>query len=68
MNCSIVEKSKLNTKLMTGQKVSHDKLGKGVIVGFSEITGNPFVFFYNQQEIYGDRPVCVDNKTVSHEN
>jgi len=52
--------SKLTLAFEQGQKVRHSILGEGIIAGFSSISGQPFVFFINQQNIYKDKVVCVD--------
>lgn len=49
-----------------GQIVIHNRLGKGVIVGFSEITGEPAIYFFDKelQRRYRDRVVTVDKNDV----
>ena len=56
----IIAIPKLTLPFEQGQKVKHSFLGEGIIVGFSSISGQPFVFFMNQQNVYHDKIVCVD--------
>lgn len=56
---------KQNIQYSRGQKVIHNDLGHGIIVSFSSMTGQPLVYFYNQKEIYGDNPVCVDRLSLT---
>lgn len=45
--------SKKYKKLEIGQKILHPDFGEGLIVGFSEVSGEPFCFFkdsYNKSE------------------
>lgn len=60
----VVEKSKLGTRFKAGDRVTLDNFGAGIIVGFSDITGNPMVFFYDAQREFNDRAVCVDITTI----
>lgn len=50
----------------TGQIVMHKQLGKGVIVGFSEVTSEPAIYFFDKelQRRYNDRVVTVDKNDV----
>ena len=68
MKVIIVKESKINgLNLNIGEKVSHNQLGEGVIVGFSDITGEPFVFFYDRANKKDDRPMCLSHKELLSE-
>lgn len=43
----IKESCKYGEKFKVGDCISHPVLGDGVIIGFSEITGEPLGFFYD---------------------
>lgn len=42
---NIIYESLVYENLEVGQKILHPDFGEGSIVGFSEITGEPFCFF-----------------------
>ncbi len=44
----VVEKNLLNT-YSVGSMVKNQRLGRGVVVGYSSLSGNPFVFFYSNE-------------------
>ncbi|WP_070000687.1 hypothetical protein [Cellulosilyticum sp. I15G10I2] len=46
-----------------GKIITHERLGKGVVVGYSSISGEPFAFFYEQQEI-SDRVFCFSHREM----
>lgn len=50
----------------SGQKITHEVLGRGIIVGFSSKTGEPLVFFYSEeaQKRYDSRLVCVSSEEL----
>lgn len=65
MNVRITEQCPKKCNFKAGDKAIHRKLGKGIIVGFSEKTGNPVVFFYDAQDEFPDRVVCVFMDSIS---
>ena len=40
------------TDLRAGNIIHHNDFGIGIVIGFSSITNNPCVFFYEENEIY----------------
>lgn len=50
----------------SGQKITHEVLGIGIIVGFSQKSGEPFAFFYSKetQKRYDSRLVCVSSEEL----
>lgn len=34
-------------KMTAGQKIFHNQFGRGIIVGFSEVSDEPVVYFYD---------------------
>ncbi len=44
----VVETNLLNT-YSVGSMVKNQSLGRGVVVGYSSLSGNPFVFFYGNE-------------------
>lgn len=54
MKVDIVETPKKCLGFKVGDIVKNHTLGKGVVVGFSSVSSEPFVFFYRRQE-----SVCV---------
>lgn len=42
-----VENQQYKNELQSGQKIYHNRFGRGIIVGFSSLTDDPLVFFYN---------------------
>lgn len=54
-------------KMKSGQKIYHDKFGRGIIVGFSEVSDEPVVYFYDLevQRRYEDHVVCVVSETIT---
>lgn len=54
--------NKETNKLYVGQKISHNKLGVGMVIGFSEISGNPIINFINQEN---NKPLCVHSDKIT---
>lgn len=52
-------------KFKAGNKVTHNTLGEGIVVGFSSRTGAPFVFFYKEQEKNGKEIICVSYESLT---
>ena len=52
----VVEESAPGLNLI-GKAITHKTTGKGIVVGYSSVTGEPFAFFYNEQVIT-DRVCC----------
>lgn len=52
--------------LKSGQKIYHDKFGRGIIVGFSEVSDEPVVYFYDYatQLEYNDRVICLSKERI----
>ena len=57
------EKMTGDPKWHAGQKVSHEQLGRGIVVGFSSISGNPFVFFY--EDWFNGKVVCLGESELT---
>lgn len=47
------------TKFKAGDFVSVNGMGNGIIVGFSSISNNPIIFFYEEE-----RNICVSENEV----
>lgn len=60
---TIVRRPRRSWGLTAGDAVTHEKLGHGVVVGFSSLTSEPFVFFYSRQEA-----VCLAHEELSFVN
>ena len=56
----------IDSGFYAGQIVTHKRLGKGVIVGFSEVTSEPAIYFFDKelQRRYHDRVVTVDKNDI----
>lgn len=54
-------------KMKAGQKIFHNQFGRGIIVGFSEVSDEPVVYFYDLevQRRYEDHVVCVVSETIT---
>ena len=53
-------------KMKAGQKIFHNQFGRGIIVGFSEVSDEPVVYFYDLevQRRYEDHVICVASETI----
>lgn len=51
---------------ISGQKITHEILGRGIIVGFSQKTSEPLAFFYSEesQRRYGSRLICLSSEEL----
>lgn len=58
----IVEGSVIGLELI-GKTITHKNKGKGIVVGYSSVSGEPFAFFYNDQHIT-DRVCCFSHKDI----
>lgn len=58
----IVKESNIKLDLL-GKTITHITKGEGVVVGYSSITGEPFAFFYKDQNI-SDRVCCFSHKEI----
>ncbi|QEH68204.1 hypothetical protein [Cellulosilyticum sp. WCF-2] len=58
----IVETSCIELDLL-GKTITHKTKGKGVVVGYSSVSGEPFAFFYNDQHIT-DRVCCFSHDEI----
>lgn len=56
----VIKTSKIGLKWL-GKTITHRVAGEGIVVGYSQITGEPFVYFYSGEFRYA---VCC----VSHED
>ena len=45
---------------LIGKKITHERRGEGVVVGYSSVSGSPFAFFYDK-----GRVVCVDECEIT---
>lgn len=59
MKLQITKKPIKDNGIHLGEIVIHNILGEGIVVGFSSITSNPMVFFYNEK-----RTICVHWKEL----
>ncbi|NLY20694.1 MAG: hypothetical protein GXZ08_05385 [Tissierellia bacterium] len=60
---NIIYESLVYENLEVGQKIINPNFGEGLIVGFSEITGEPFCFFkdaYNKGEF---KLICIGGES-----
>lgn len=53
----IVRVSKIDLNNIFCKVIDHQKYGKGVVVGFSSITGQPYGYFYDHPELSA---ICFD--------
>jgi len=62
-----VENQQCKSELQSGQKIYHNRFGRGIIVGFSSASDAPMVYFYNAeaQKFYNNRVICVACETIS---
>lgn len=60
MKFQVVKESKQGLDLL-GKTVIHKDAGEGIVVGYSQITGEPFAFFYG---LGNDRIVCFSHKEI----
>lgn len=53
-------------KMKAGQKIFHNQFGRGIIVGFSEVSDEPVVYFYDSevQKFYKDRVISVSSEML----
>ena len=53
-------------KMKAGQKIFHNQFGRGIIVGFSEVSDEPVVYFYDLevQRRYEDHVICVASASI----
>ena len=53
-------------KMKAGQKIFHNQFGRGIIVGFSEVSDEPVVYFYNSevQRRYENHVICVASASI----
>ncbi len=58
----IVEDSVIGLELV-GKTITHRTKGKGVVVGYSSVSGEPFAFFYDLQQIT-DRVCCFSHTEI----
>lgn len=58
----IVENSCINLDLI-GKTITHKHAGKGVVVGYSSVSGEPFAVFYNDKKL-GYRACCFSHKDI----
>ncbi len=58
----IVKESCLGLDLL-GKIITHKTKGEGVIVGYSSVSGEPFAFFYNDQNI-SDKVCCFGHDEI----
>lgn len=67
MHICITENRKSYSALHSGQKITHRKYGRGIIVGFDSWTGNPMAFFYNpnMQIKHGNKAAAILEEDVS---
>ena len=45
---------------LIGKKITHERRGEGVVVGYSSVSVSPFAFFYDK-----GRVVCVDECEIT---
>lgn len=66
MLITTVENQQRKTELQSGQKIYHNRFGRGIIVGFSSVSDAPMVYFYNAetQKLYNDKVICVARETI----
>lgn len=67
MKIATIERQKHHTNFQAGQKIFHNQFGSGIIVGFSEVSDEPVVYFYSTevQQQYEDRVICVASATIT---
>lgn len=58
----IIKESIIGLELL-GKTITHKTKGDGVVVGYSSISGEPFAFFYEDQNIC-DRVCCFDHYEI----
>ena len=58
----IIEISCIELDLL-GKTITHKTKGKGVVVGYSSVSGEPFAFFYKDQDTT-DRVCCFSYKDI----
>ena len=58
----IVKESCIGLDLL-GRTITHKTNGEGVVVGYSSISGEPFAFFYNEQNV-SDRVCCFGHDEI----
>ena len=53
-------------KMKAGQKIFHNQFGRGIIVGFSEVSDEPVVYFYDLevQRRYENHVICVASASI----
>lgn len=61
---NVVPEHEIFKGITCGQKVHHDQHGNGIVVGFSNISGEPFVFFYAVQRWYGYCVICLGSDSL----
>lgn len=62
IDVSIVQSDIANLDLC-GKTITHERFGKGIVIGYSSISGEPFIFFYKLQDT--EHPIiCVDHSKV----
>lgn len=56
---TVEESIKKDIPFKAGMKVIHARLGRGIVIGFSEISGEPSVYFYDYEIQKRYRNECV---------